>query len=69
MQDKLAWFYNEFIEESKATTWNGIRNKNINAKLRATFPGFSELLEFRNDISHGRINESAMSLDNAFGNC
>jgi len=65
MQDKLAWFYNEFIEEPKATNWNEIRNKNINAKLRTTFPGFSELLRFRNDISHGRINESAMSLDTA----
>ena len=62
LQDKLAWFYNEFMEESKASNWNEIREKNINTKLVAMFPGFSELRRFRNDISHGRINESAKSL-------
>jgi hypothetical protein len=65
MQDKLAWFYNEFVEESKASNWNDLRKKNINAKLRTMFPGFSELHRFRNDITHGRINESAKSLATA----
>ena len=65
MQDKLAWFYNEFVEESKASNWSEIRKKDINSKLRTMFPGFSELHRFRNDISHGRINETAKSLTTA----
>ena len=63
LQDKLEWFYNEFIEDPKATNWNEIRKKRMNAKLESLFPGFSELLAFRNDLSHGKINESAESLD------
>jgi len=63
LQDKLAWFYNEFIEDPKAANWNEIRKKRINAKLESMFPGFSELLAFRNDLSHGKINESAKSLN------
>ncbi len=65
LQDKLAWFYNEFIEYPKATNWSEIRKKRINKKLATTFPGFSELLAFRNDISHGKINEAAKSLPTA----
>lgn len=65
MKDKLAWFYNEFIEDDKATNWSDLRDKGIHAKLGTMFPGFSELHSFRNDISHGRINESAKSLETA----
>jgi hypothetical protein len=65
LQDKLAWFYNEFIEEPKATNWNEIKRNGINKKLATTFPGFSELLAFRNDLSHGKINETAKSLPTA----
>jgi hypothetical protein len=65
LQDKLAWFYNEFIEDPKAAYWNEIKKKRISEKLESMFPGFSELLAFRNDLSHGKINESAKSLDTA----
>ena len=62
LQDKLAWFYNEFIEDPKATNWNEMRKKRIYNKLATSFLGFSELLAFRNDLSHGIINETAKSL-------
>jgi hypothetical protein len=65
MKDKLTWFYNEFIEENRATNWNEIRANRIAEKATDIFPGFSELHNFRNDISHGRINESAKSLATA----
>jgi hypothetical protein len=65
MKDKLTWFYNEFIEENRATSWNEIRDNRIAEKTINMFPGFSELHDFRNDISHGRINESAKSLATA----
>lgn len=65
LKDKLAWFYNEFINETKASTWKELRERNINVKLAQMFSGFSELHRFRNDISHGRINECAKSLATA----
>jgi hypothetical protein len=65
LQDKLAWFYNEFIEDPKATNWEELDAKRIYQKLEKKFPGFTELHEFRNDLSHGKINETAKSLTTA----
>lgn len=65
MQAKLAFFYNEFIKESKSSNWKKLRKKSVYKKISMIFPGFSDLHEFRNDISHGRINESAKSLETA----
>jgi hypothetical protein len=65
MKDKLTWFYNEFIEDNRATSWNKIREDRIAEKAINMFPGFSELHDFRNDISHGIVNESAKSLATA----
>ncbi len=62
MRDKLAWFYNEFIEELRAENWEEIGKKNIYDKIDKCFPGFSELCTFRNDISHGRVNDTAKDL-------
>ena len=65
MRDKLAWFYNEFVEVSPASNWRDINLGDIDAKLREKFPGFLELHSFRNDISHGRVNQSARSIATA----
>jgi hypothetical protein len=65
MQDKLAWFYNEFMDQTRATNWRELYDGGIVVKLGEEFPGFVELHEFRNDISHGEINQSAKSLDTA----
>ncbi len=65
MKDKLTWFYNEFIEENRATNWQEIRNNRIAEKALGLFPGFGELHDFRNAICHGRINELAKSLESA----
>lgn len=63
LQDKLAWFYNEFVEEHKFSYWNDLRGSSIQSKLGELFPGFQELLSFRNDIAHGVISDIARSLD------
>jgi hypothetical protein len=65
LQDKLAWFYNEFIEDPKATNWKEIKRKKIYKKLASTFPGYTDLCDFRNDLAHGKVNETAKSLPTA----
>ena len=65
MQDKLAWFYNEFVGRIRAPTKKELFDQGIESKLGRRFPGFPELYRFRNDISHGEINVSATSLARA----
>lgn len=65
MNDKLMLFYNEFIEDNKATNWKELRDRKLDTKLNEMFPSYSELRAFRNDISHGKINGMANSLDKA----
>jgi hypothetical protein len=63
MKDKLGWFYNAFVEETPFSNWADLREGGINAKLDEKFPGFDKIHSFRNDISHGRINGAAKSLE------
>src|SRR6185369_4142136 len=62
LQDKLAWFYNEYVARSKAKTRQELFKGGIDQKLRRRFPGFAELYRFRNDIAHGIVNPTAKSL-------
>ena len=62
MQDKLAWFYNKFIAKNKAMTKKELRNKGIYKKLKRRYPGFIKLYNFRNDLAHGIINNTAKSI-------
>lgn len=62
LQDKLGWFYNEFIARDKAKTKSQLYKKGIARKLRRKFPGFAKLYKFRNDVSHGVIGRPAVSL-------
>lgn len=62
IQDKLGWFYNEYIARQKAGTRKLLYNQGIKEKIRRKFPGFAKLYRFRNDISHGVINQTANSL-------
>lgn len=65
LQDKLAWFYNEFVARSKAASHHELYNRrDIKTKVRKRFSGFAKLYGFRNDVSHGVINRSARSLAN-----
>jgi hypothetical protein len=61
LQDKLAWFYNKFIAKVKAKTKRELFDKGSKAKLRKRYPGFATLYRFRNDLSHGVINNTARS--------
>jgi hypothetical protein len=65
LQDKLAWFYNEFVARSKAGNLKQLRQRGIKAKLRRRFKGFAKLYRLRNDLSHGVVNRSAHSLPEA----
>lgn len=62
LQDKLAWFYNEYLARRKATTRKAMFQAGAARKVRRRFPGFAALYRFRNDISHGVINRTARSL-------
>lgn len=62
LQDKLAWFYNKFIAKVEAKTKKELFDKGIKSKLRKRYPGFATLYRFRNDLSHGVINDTARSL-------
>jgi hypothetical protein len=65
LQDKLAWFYNEFVASIPSADLRTARRRGIARKARRRFPGFAQLYRFRNDISHGVINKSGRSLTNA----
>lgn len=62
IQDKLAWFYNKFIAKVEVKTRKELFDKGIKSKLRRRYPGFATLYRFRNDLSHGVINDTARSL-------
>jgi hypothetical protein len=62
LQDKLAWFYNEYVARAKARNRTELYRRGIGRKLRKRFPGFAELYRFRNDLAHGVVNSSAKSL-------
>jgi hypothetical protein len=63
LQDKLSWFYNEFVARSKAPNRKALYDRGILKKIQRRFPGFAKLYKFRNDISHGVINKNAQSLE------
>jgi len=65
MQDKLAWFYNKFVARKKAPDRKHLYDSEIKTKLRRKYPGFAELHNFRNDISHGQVNKCAASMATA----
>jgi hypothetical protein len=60
LQDKLYWFYNEYIAKDKAKKKKTY--KVIRKRLGRKFPGFCMLTKFRNEISHGYINPSIANL-------
>ena len=61
LQDKLAWFYNYYIAETKLKSKKE-GGKDLYDKLRVEFSGFNEIYKFRNDISHGNIDSSIANL-------
>lgn len=65
LQDKLAWFYNEFVARVQSADLRTAYRRGIARKVRGRFPGFAQLYRFRNDISHGVINKSGRSLPKA----
>ena len=65
LQDKLAWFYNSFIENSPIVTKDQMYKDGIRERLREKFPGFDVIYEFRNKISHGEIQKTVANRENA----
>jgi hypothetical protein len=60
LQEKLVWFYNTYCADSKT-----IMNKKAYIEIRHKFPGFDEIYNFRNDVSHGAVNRPLANLDDA----
>jgi hypothetical protein len=65
LQDKLAWFYNDFIARTPVSDLRAARGRGIHRKVRRRFRGFAQLYRFRNDISHGVINRTGRSFSDA----
>ncbi len=65
LQDKVAWFYNEFVARAQLPDLSTAYKRGVARKIRSRFPGFAQLYRFRNDISHGVINKSGRSLAKA----
>ena len=63
LQDKLAWFYKEYVARKKASTRKDLYRNGIVKKIKRKFPGFGQLHQFRNDVAHGVINNNARSLE------
>ena len=61
LNDKLAWFYNDFISLHPAQDLDAARRHGIDRLVRRRFLGFAELYQFRNAISHGMVNHSGRS--------
>ncbi len=62
LQQKLGWFYNEFVAHRKENKWN---REKIEKKLWRKFPGYKKIYKIRNDISHGFVPRSIEDLDEA----
>jgi hypothetical protein len=62
LQKKLGWVYNSFLADEPITDM-----RLLAAKLEEEFPGFEAIRRFRNGVSHGRIDRSATTLENAKG--
>ena len=62
LQDKLAWFYNEFVASVRRPDLGTAYRHGIRKAVRRRFPGFAGLYRFRNDMSHGVINKTGRSL-------
>ena len=65
LQDKLGWFYNQYIEKSKVLNKTQMRENGINKKLVEKFPGFEKIYQFRNNISHGKVDLSMTNRETA----
>jgi hypothetical protein len=60
LRSKLAWIYNSFLAESPIA-----EQRILATKLEEAFPGFEAIRRFRNGVSHGIIDRSAATLENA----
>jgi hypothetical protein len=65
LQDKLSWFYNQYIEKSKTANKTQMRANGIVSKLTEKLSGFDTIYRFRNDVCHGKINLSIANRTNA----
>jgi len=65
LRAKLAWFYNEYVAIEKAKNMEQFEPQKIYDELLREFPGFGDICDFRNKISHGVIDKSLATLENA----
>ena len=66
MLGKFAWFYNNyFLKEPKSNYSNlyGGDKQLILDTIESVFPRFKDLYNFRNNISHGKINDLAKNFN------
>jgi hypothetical protein len=64
LQDKLAWFYYSYIAKPTANSKKELK-EDLYRQLCVKFPGFKEIYNFRNDISHGIIDSKIANIEDA----
>jgi hypothetical protein len=65
LQPKLAWFYNKHVAGGRAKTKDELQVSEFRKALLERFPGFEEIHQFRNEVSHGTIDRAVASLESA----
>jgi len=60
LHKKISWVYNFFVADTPIAD-----AALLATKLEEQFPGFDAIRRFRNGVSHGRIDRSAASIENA----
>jgi len=64
---KFAWFFNYYLSDDKKSKDRLLKNQNYSYTMEVinqAFPHFKELYKFRNNISHGKINEIVQNFEN-----
>ena len=65
LNNKIVWFYNEFVARDKAKRTKELQSKKIYQKTYRKFNGFKKLCDFRNNISHGVIVRKVANYEDA----
>ncbi|MEN6511595.1 MAG: hypothetical protein ABFD00_07155 [Chloroherpetonaceae bacterium] len=56
--DKFGWFYNSYIASERLQKSNKKFMRCLLKNLEERYPGFKKIYEYRNHVSHGKINSS-----------
>ena len=62
---KLSWFYNMYVRSKQSQDKDDLFTREFREELDGYFPGFEEIRDYRNNVSHGTIVKSLANYDDA----